>query len=1325
MRVDENLRKKEKLINNRKKIIKDEEETTEHEKFLAYGEFDRIGFEKIEKFSKFRDVPEKSKVWIGDRQTVLTYDIFEEGYGDAVFYEKGNFYEKNADGLVRSGHLFIGITILQFKDSQKENQGNMGTFMSICKRNILKLVNEEAMDIKCSVLGTLGSFGLTVIWLSDQYCDILKMVTKIRNTDIGKEKLERNKSIFLSAYTIFAQNHPWGANWEQKIRKIKGEALLRLTLKRGVSEKILESLKQWRVEASEIYHSAGEHDIVIRMKAADTFNIFSSLGSLHYDKPFFKDNILQSNLQLCEDIKDNTDTDFQNNIESENEISKTHNNNREAEEVLPELEKIQNNYIILRHKFGELFPSTAGMVDTLDWLYTDYIAKVSTASNEMWTSNFSYQFLKILECLTKLVENLDTIGMLKKDALQIVNDLLGDFERQIFHIAESNNLILGTPTCQFRYSGQNNLTLYSYFGIIKSILEAIYKNQKVSTQAEIVPLIVADSVPIIKSNLFIEYNNRNDARIVTINLPMMSLYNPVCYYPYLFHEIFHYAVPNDRNIRNKILGCLMSMEILRSLCIDVLAGILEVKESDEKKQLKLLIQECLMEYIYTFVLRYYERYLEKKTDNLKTFDKADEAALTAEEYEKELYELWIEWINAEEKIALSNNCVYLFFSYLYNEKDRIIVRLEKWEEKQENKKKDVQKMVKEVAYFIEHRLDVFSDSPMADTLDRGFENLMVFVTEDVLDDALVLMNAIREAMADIAMVMLGKMELAEYMLLFTKTKRDLLLYCQQKDISIQDYIRIGMVVDFLSSEKLRDNSNIELMDDSEDNFINMYCGLYYSTRKAGENKEYVNQLCKEGKEWFMYWKTCFHIYYKRYRMCISLFSKLQKQLLNVTDTKDESSFWKEYAETLKNYGKYIRNSCSERREDWKAKRAHVNQQIFDLNIRFIHKFQYQPDFADLNQERNARISTAGPYQYEGESGWYEDLKLYGVSGTSNKIIRKSYFWEYNVSNVGQLGELTAVIAEELKKSGDRLLSKNEHPIWYRGQQSIDYKLVPSIMRKYKEQKAKQRETADFSLACFIRSKYEEFKFKIGSPSEAIDRIGYTEADYISLMQHYSSPTNFLDWTEDAMSALYFALEGFFDSKAEKTDKDAALYVFSPALYNYARKKILSLEGKDKRKTEIERLAVENAQAGIPNLTMPYNREKYEAYMLGNEKFDGINSTPYRSVKERDEKLIYYLPIAVYTSRLNKRIQAQDGIFLAYNIYTSPDKDDGFDYISLEEVQKYYFEMFKEDEETCPFLYKIAIKKEERERIASWVKTFGMSKEKCYPELSSIGERLVN
>ena len=319
-----------------------------------------------------------------------------------------------------------------------------------------------------------------------------------------------------------------------------------------------------------------------------------------------------------------------------------------------------------------------------------------------------------------------------------------------------------------------------------------------------------------------------------------------------------------------------------------------------------------------------------------------------------------------------------------------------------------------------------------------------------------------------------------------------------------------------------------------------------------------------------------------------------------------------------------------------------------------------------------------------------------------------------------------LIEQELKNDNSRLIGKNEYPIWYRGQQSVNYKLVPSIMRKYKAQKTKQTNPSDFSLVKFLRREFEEFRFMADGSQEALERVGYTEGDYIALMQHYSTASNFLDWTEDALSALYFALEGFLDKKAEKTDDAAVLYIFSPALYNRARKRMILQVEKDKRKLGIEKDIVKNLQDGIPNLAVSFNKGKYDMYLLGKEEYEDDNSEPYGSMTERDKKLPFYLPIAVYTSRLNKRIQAQNGIFLAYNIYTSPDENDEFDYISLENVQELYFKMFKDanDEDVCPFLYKIVIKKEEREKIALWVSAFGMSKEKCYPELQNVGEKIM-
>lgn len=1315
----------------RKSVLPSDGKETEHEKFLAYGEFDRIAFEKVTKFSRFRDISEKSKTWIGDRQTLLVYEIQDDEsedakYRDEVFYSEGNFHVREDDKFIQSDQLFIGITILQFKNSQKKNRTQMSGFLSCCKKKIIEMVKIKKPSIHCSVLGTLGSFGLTIIWLSDQYEDILHMVTKIKNTDISNNQSNSSKSIFLSAYTIFAQNHCFGAEWERKVEAIKGEAILRLTLKRGVSEKILKSLKKWQISETEIYHSAGEHDIAIRVKSRLAFNLFSSGGDLDSRSNFSKENILQLNLQLCEDVKDGDNKSFFYYLEN-SDIENSILNERES---VPELENIQKEYIALRELFKKYFPSTAGMVDTLDWLYSDYIAKISTASNEMWVSNFSYQFFKILECVTKFVENLNDIKINKQKVLQIINDLLSDFERQISHIAESNNLILGTPICQFRYSGQSNLTLYSYFGVIKSILTFIYENQQVSSQAEIVPLIVADVVPIIKSNLFINYNNKNDARIITINLPMMALYDPVCYYPYLLHEMFHYVVPKDRHIRNEIWGCILSIEMLNSVCKSILIQKLQLNTDMEKGQLNILFKDCILPYSYSFIINYYEKYGQFEYSNCETFEDIDKLSLTIDDYEKKIFEQWLVWIRTKEGVGLGKNLIYLFFCCLYDNKEVLKENLKAWRQRKFYEKNEIKILTNGILEFVKE-LDCIVDNSVSESQDDNFAKLMAYVGDEDFQSAVAVADFLREALVDIEMINVGNMELAEYLLIYTKIKKELLLNDEDFQVDTQDIIRLGIVLDFFSLKEDDDILTV-IIDKVKVPFIEMYCGVYYSVHRLVTNKQF-SAFIQEAEQWFDYWRTCVQLYSLRYRIYSDIFKELQKQVSpnieNNTSYSLGSIYWKKYTENLKSYGNYIcNNDILSDKSSWEEKKDKIDNQIFNLNIEFIHAFQDQDDFSSLDEKRKNRIETVKRNTYQDQKYPYDNLRIYTTSPSllPNKIVKQWHSWKYDISNVGQLGNLTAFIAQELKNDNSRLIGKNEYPIWYRGQQSVNYKLVPSIMRKYKAQKTKQTNPSDFSLVKFLRREFEEFRFMADGSQEALERVGYTEGDYIALMQHYSTASNFLDWTEDALSALYFALEGFLDKKAEKTDDAAVLYIFSPALYNRARKRMILQVEKDKRKLGIEKDIVKNLQDGIPNLAVSFNKGKYDMYLLGKEEYEDDNSEPYGSMTERDKKLPFYLPIAVYTSRLNKRIQAQNGIFLAYNIYTSPDENDEFDYISLENVQELYFKMFKDanDEDVCPFLYKIVIKKEEREKIALWVSAFGMSKEKCYPELQNVGEKIM-
>ncbi len=1316
MRIDENIQKKKMLVESRKNIC-NRDQDKKHRKFVSFGEFDRIGFEEVHQFSRFRDLSENTKSWIGDRQIHLIYSICEKDYPDEIYIRDGEFYERNENEAVLSNRLFIGLTILQFKYSQKENSKDMEKFLLKCKNDILDI--KENVDVKCAVFGTLGSFGLTIIWLADQYTDILNMVTKIKYKN----------PIFLSAYTIFAQNHKNGTDWEKKVSAIKGNAILRLTLKNGVNDEIIDKLNDWKEQKAGIYHSAGEHDVIIRMKSSKVFTAFDKMEDLYYDSDFFKKHVLQSNVQFCEALS--LSSQLEKSAESDTDIPG--NGSRICKEH-EELLLIQDMYKQLRLIFADLFPSTVGMVDTLDLLYGDYISKISTASNEMWADDFSHQFLEVLRCLKKFIGKFQKIEMPREVALKIIDDLLGDFEWQISHIAQSNNLTLGTPVCQFRYSAQNNLTLYAYFGIIKKVLGYVYRAQEISMQDEIVPLIVADIVPIIQSMLYYDYEGSNelDSKIVTINLPMVSLYNPVCYYPFLYHEIFHYVVPNDRYARNRVFGHLMSVELLYAFFVTILRNRMNYSSLDAQIADD-FANTILLKYIYADCLENYDDFIGRTVEKLDekewTCDEIEKIVLTADKFEQKMLLKWVQWFG-EEKSILTENPVYLCICSIYRQKKKISDEIDRWEEK--NSDNERAQMIKDAMMRLIEEFGGIADNNDGAAVYENYQEMVSEVGGDVTNDASILISAIKEAMADIAMVKLGDMDFSEYLLLFTKTKKDLLLVDLDKNIAEQDMIRIGMVLDFLYGDKGSDI--IEAADQAREKYINMYCGIYYSGHKEKE-ENYFDILYNEAKSWFNYWKECLYRFYCRYGIYLTFFRELQKGHLVSDGHKDclkecmgdESRYWKAYAEILRAFGDYMyHNHIEDYPEKWEEKKNSVQNRIFDLNIQLIHNYQYQESFMSLNKVRTARIEVINDKKYKKEINSFDNARPELVHGNNHGNSSKHYYWQYYIDNIADFSIYVAKLAERLKEANGRILGEEEYPVWYRGHESADYILIPSIMRKYKEERQKSKEPGEFSMSGFIRKKFEEFRFRSDGSQEAIERIGYTDSDYIVLMQHHSVASNFLDWTEEMLKAMYFALEGFFDKKAVKSNANAVLYIFSPALYNHARIKMIQRQSeKDPHRLEIDKETARlTLKEGIPNLSVSYNANKYYMYLLGCEKFARENLTPYDTDELTKAKRAFYLPVAVYTSRLNRRIQAQSGVFLAYDIYACPDKEFTFHYMSLEEIQKDYLSGFQDERDTCPFLYKIEIEKTKREEIASWVRACGMSKEKCYPELANIGERVM-
>jgi hypothetical protein len=113
----------------------------------------------------------------------------------------------------------------------------------------------------------------------------------------------------------------------------------------------------------------------------------------------------------------------------------------------------------------------------------------------------------------------------------------------------------------------------------------------------------------------------------------------------------------------------------------------------------------------------------------------------------------------------------------------------------------------------------------------------------------------------------------------------------------------------------------------------------------------------------------------------------------------------------------------------------------------------------------------------------------------------------------------------------------EEPLWFRGHPNADWKLTPKIYRP-------EFDGADENE---IRHEFQSRALQLIQ-----GRLPADKWEWYFLMQHYGVPTRLLDWTENALIALYFAVEN------HPATYDAAVWVLDPAWLN--RKLRRSIEG---------------------------------------------------------------------------------------------------------------------------------------------------------------------
>jgi hypothetical protein len=236
---------------------------------------------------------------------------------------------------------------------------------------------------------------------------------------------------------------------------------------------------------------------------------------------------------------------------------------------------------------------------------------------------------------------------------------------------------------------------------------------------------------------------------------------------------------------------------------------------------------------------------------------------------------------------------------------------------------------------------------------------------------------------------------------------------------------------------------------------------------------------------------------------------------------------------------------------------------------------------------------------------------------------------------------------------------NRIPMYYRGQANYEWELEPGLFRNslYKKN---------------INEIILEFENQY--PDELIKLNGnkLNEFEKITKMQHYGFPTNFSDFTENPLIALFFAC-----SDPGQIHKDGAVFVCNSFLFNSI----------NKGKTIIER---ESFSRNNPMLSIlnEIKREKKEEgfvhlYSLKDGKLDSFHKPLFLKLRDGYE-IKCYLPLFFSPGNNLSRTSGQKSVFLVFFDRVNSKLEDlknknilGAE-ISLKKIEKntgYYFSKF--------------------------------------------------
>lgn len=278
------------------------------------------------------------------------------------------------------------------------------------------------------------------------------------------------------------------------------------------------------------------------------------------------------------------------------------------------------------------------------------------------------------------------------------------------------------------------------------------------------------------------------------------------------------------------------------------------------------------------------------------------------------------------------------------------------------------------------------------------------------------------------------------------------------------------------------------------------------------------------------------------------------------------------------------------------------------------------------------------------------------------------------------------------------IGSNDTEKWYRGQSKCEYRLSPSALRNvfaiedqrgYKLNPPLLDNTCSGSnnLVAFlpVDQMVDEFSKKA---EKCLEYDVSTSIEWECIAQHYGIPTRVLDWTTNAINALFFAVGDCLIGKTEENDiknfidsqgfgsGGGAVFVIDPIEINK-----MTVPIKDFEKNPIVFDAVEDAkilEECLHNMIPPvcfsgFNKEKRISRQAGKFTTTGTLVWPMDYYNELQKRIIkIFIPYSAYES-IRYELSA---IGITHDtIYVEDDEKDVIAKAIAEETKKKFFDLF--------------------------------------------------